>query len=75
MKALQNGKQAMVFVHARKETVKTGRMLAEMSNAQGTGALFSCADHSHYHLAKKDIQKSRNREMVELFYNGHSCLD
>lgn len=35
--ALKRGKQVMVFVHSRKETGKTGRVLAEMAAKVGAG--------------------------------------
>ena len=39
--ALRNGKQAMVFVHSRKDTVKTAKQLAEFAAAQDGMELFS----------------------------------
>ena len=60
----------MVFVHSRKETGKTGRFLAETSQARNYAELFSCENKEIYALAKKEIQKSRNREMAELFSSG-----
>eukprot|EP00210_Caulerpa_lentillifera_P001589 g1527.t1 len=68
--ALRNGKQAMVFVHSRKATGKTGRMLAELSKARGTTALFTNESHEQYQLFRKEIQKSRNAEMTQLFDSG-----
>lgn len=70
MHALRNGKQAMVFVHSRKETGKTARTIAEMSKAQGLTTLFTNESHEQFQLYRKEIQKSRNQEMVQLFDSG-----
>jgi activating signal cointegrator complex subunit 3 len=37
--AVKNGHQAMVFVHSRKDTVKTGRILVRHSYRDGLGFL------------------------------------
>lgn len=65
----------MVFVHSRKETGKTGRILAEMAAAHGSRDLFIIQSGEVQLRAKKDVQKSRNREIVELFDAGiNFCL-
>lgn len=69
--ALKNGKQAMVFVHSRKETGKIGRILAELSATNGMDSLFSCAEQETYSLAKREVQKSKNKELVQLFPSGN----
>jgi len=44
--ALKSGKQGMVFVHSRKDTVKTARALAELAaNSDGGSDLFGNADN------------------------------
>ncbi|KIY91830.1 hypothetical protein MNEG_16133, partial [Monoraphidium neglectum] len=68
--ALKRGKQVMVFVHSRKETGKTGRVLAEMAAKHGEEALFLGDDHPQYGMALKEVRKSRNRELAELFDSG-----
>ena len=40
--ALRHGHQAMVFVHSRKDTGKTGRTLGLKAQQGGDGALFDC---------------------------------
>lgn len=42
--ALKAGHQAMVFVHSRKDTGKTGRTLALKAQQNGETALFDCSD-------------------------------
>lgn len=60
----------MVFVHARKETVKTALALKEAALTDGTLDEFSCEDHPSFSLFKRDIGQSRNKEMKELFNSG-----
>ncbi|OZJ04536.1 hypothetical protein BZG36_03995 [Bifiguratus adelaidae] len=64
------GHQIMVFVHARKETVKTAKMLQENASLDGLGDFFDMSEHPRYELYKKDVSKSRNKELRELFQYG-----
>lgn len=68
--AVKRGHQAMVFVHSRKDTGKTARMLALKAQQNGETAIFDCTEGENYHLASKDIKKSRNKEVTELFDSG-----
>lgn len=79
--ALRRGKQVMVFVHSRKETGKTGRVLAELAGRNGDEALFRGAEDDdgdggggdgggQRGLALKEVRRSRNRELVDLFDSG-----
>lgn len=68
--SLQRGHQAMVFVHSRKDTGKTARMLAMKAQQNGETAQFDCSDVERYDLASKDAKKSKNKEMLEVFANG-----
>ncbi|OCF34223.1 RNA helicase [Kwoniella heveanensis BCC8398] len=67
---VQAGHQVMVFVHARKETVKTAQKLKEMAIEDGVSTFFETTDHPKYGLYKRDIGTSRNKEMKELFEAG-----
>ncbi|KAI8370380.1 Sec63 Brl domain-containing protein [Radiomyces spectabilis] len=67
---VREGHQVMVFVHARKETVKTAQHLKEEMLNEGMGDFFDCSDATKYSQHKKDITKSRNKEMKELFQYG-----
>jgi antiviral helicase SLH1 len=67
---VNNGHQVMVFVHARKETVKTALGLVEAATAEGILEEFSCADHPQFSLFRREIGESRNREMKLLFDKG-----
>ena len=67
---IHEGHQVMVFVHARKETVKTALALKEAAMTEGSIDEFSCEDHPSYAFFKRDIGQSRNKEMKELFNYG-----
>ncbi|EKM59388.1 uncharacterized protein PHACADRAFT_137065 [Phanerochaete carnosa HHB-10118-sp] len=67
---VHQGHQVMVFVHARKETVKTALALKEAAMVEGSLDEFSCEDHPSYSMFKRDIGQSRNKEMKQLFDNG-----
>ncbi|KAF9451641.1 Sec63-domain-containing protein [Macrolepiota fuliginosa MF-IS2] len=64
------GHQVMVFVHARKETVKAAIDLKETSVAEGTIDNFSCQEHPQWELFRREISQSRNKEMKLLFDYG-----
>ncbi|KAF5832046.1 Sec63 Brl domain-containing protein [Dunaliella salina] len=68
--SLKRGYQAMVFVHSRKDTGKTARTLADLAARNGDLALFDNHEHPMYGFAQKDVKKSRNREVTELFDSG-----
>ena len=68
--SLQRGHQAMVFVHSRKDTGKSARMLAMKAQQGGDTAVFDCSALDKYDLAVKDANKSRNKEMLEVFPSG-----
>ena len=68
--SLQRGHQAMVFVHSRKDTGKSARMLAMKAQQGGDAAVFDCSNLEKYDLAAKDAKKSRNKEMLEVFASG-----
>ncbi|KAK9116484.1 hypothetical protein Sjap_015431 [Stephania japonica] len=69
--SLTKGHQAMVFVHSRKDTGKTAKTLIEFSQRTEEHELFHCDDmHPQYTLFKREVLKSRNRELVELFDSG-----
>ncbi|EAU84905.2 activating signal cointegrator 1 complex subunit 3 [Coprinopsis cinerea okayama7 len=70
MELVQQGHQVMVFVHARKETVKTAMTLREMAMADGTLELFMCDDHPQWGNFRREVGESRNKEMKFLFDNG-----
>jgi hypothetical protein len=60
----------MVFVHARKETVKSALALREAANMDGILEEFSCQEHPSFEFFRRDISASRNKEMKQLFDDG-----
>ncbi|KAF9008935.1 Sec63 Brl domain-containing protein [Cyathus striatus] len=67
---VNQGHQVMVFVHARKETVKTAMTLREMAVAEGNIDEFSCQDHAQWSIFRRELGESKNKEMKLLFDNG-----
>ncbi|KAG0348201.1 hypothetical protein BG004_005744 [Podila humilis] len=67
---VKEGHQVMVFVHARKDTVKTAMMLKEKAYAENELEFFSAQEDPQYELKKRDLARSKNREMKELFQYG-----
>ncbi|KAF9569347.1 Sec63-domain-containing protein [Agrocybe pediades] len=67
---VNNGHQVMVFVHARKETVKAATSLRELSVLEGNAENFSCEDHPQFSFFRQKIGESRNKEMKQLFDSG-----
>ncbi|KZS97906.1 Sec63-domain-containing protein [Sistotremastrum niveocremeum HHB9708] len=67
---VEAGHQVMVFVHARKETVKAAEALREAAIAEGNIDEFSCQEHPQWTFFHRDIANSRNKEMKQLFDVG-----
>ncbi|KAI9721013.1 MAG: hypothetical protein M1812_002492 [Candelaria pacifica] len=67
---LELGHQVMVFVHSRKDTVNTARMLYQMAIDQQCTDLFDPSEHPRYELAVKDMKNSKGRELRELLPKG-----
>lgn len=70
IEALQKGKQVMIFVHARKETVKTAEAMADLSGKYCSTDLLQNFEHEKYTLWKRQVDKSRSRELQQLFAKG-----
>ncbi|CAK8672120.1 unnamed protein product [Clavelina lepadiformis] len=70
MKNLVKDYQVLVFVHARKATIKTANALLEMARTNNETSYFSCQKMEGYSLADKQMQRSRNRELRDLFQWG-----
>ncbi|CAH9088182.1 unnamed protein product [Cuscuta europaea] len=68
--SLRQGHQAMVFVHSRKDTGKTADKLVDLSQINEDTELFGNDKHPQFEFKKKEVLKSRNREVVKLFEHG-----
>ena len=67
---LEQDHQIMVFVHSRKDTFNTAKMLHAKAIEQVCADLFSPVGHPLYDAAMKDMQSSRGRELRELLPKG-----
>lgn len=68
---LRNGAQVMVFVHSRKDTVKTARTFISMAQAHGEMGEFDCSELESFEKFKREMAgKNRNKDLRELFVNG-----
>jgi antiviral helicase SLH1 len=67
---LELGHQVMVFVHSRKDTVKTARTFIQMATDQQCLDLFDCHDVPGYGAAAKDLRSTKGRELRELVPKG-----
>ena len=73
---LFKGEQVIVFVHSRKDTVKTARAIVECAAAQGTLEAFSALFQGKQKAASKFEQKvsrAKSSELKELFAKGLGC--
>lgn len=67
---VQQGHQVMVFVHARKETVKAAQALKDAATIDGTLEDYNCEEHPQWSFFRRNIGDSRNKEMKQLFDLG-----
>ena len=67
---LERGHQIMVFVHSRKDTVKTARRLHEQAVEDACSDLFDPTQHPGYDNAVRDMKQSKGRELRELLGKG-----
>ncbi|KAB2579921.1 putative helicase mug81 [Lasiodiplodia theobromae] len=67
---LQQGHQIMVFVHSRKDTYKSAKILWEKAMEDAATDLFDPAGHPNYDMAVRDMKSSKGRELRELLPKG-----
>nr|XP_046256523.1 activating signal cointegrator 1 complex subunit 3 [Scatophagus argus] len=70
LEQVKAGHQVMVFVHARNATVKTAMGLIEMAKNHGEICFFEPEQGPDYGQCEKQIQRSRNKQMKEMFPEG-----
>ncbi|KAK5892899.1 hypothetical protein CesoFtcFv8_013245 [Champsocephalus esox] len=70
LEQVKNGHQVMVFVHARNATVRTAMGLIEIAKNHGEIGFFQPNQGADYGHCEKQIQRSRNKEMKEMFPEG-----
>ncbi|KAI3653219.1 hypothetical protein MP228_002644 [Amoeboaphelidium protococcarum] len=71
---LKERRQAMIFVHSRKDTVKTGQAMVQMAQNGHQLHLFEHTPEERsgivYTKAVQDLARSRNKELKQLFQKG-----
>ncbi|KAK0637336.1 Sec63 Brl domain-containing protein [Bombardia bombarda] len=67
---LQLGHQVMVFVHSRRDTQATAKMLFEKAIDEGCVDLFDPSFHERYEAAMRDLKTTKAREIRELIPKG-----
>nr|XP_048700883.1 activating signal cointegrator 1 complex subunit 3 isoform X3 [Caretta caretta] len=72
LKQITAGHQVMVFVHARNATVRTAMALREKAKNNGHICYFLPTQGPDYGQAEKQVQRSRNKQLRELFPDGFS---
>uniref|UniRef100_A0A3Q1AV92 Activating signal cointegrator 1 complex subunit 3 n=1 Tax=Amphiprion ocellaris TaxID=80972 RepID=A0A3Q1AV92_AMPOC len=70
LEQVKAGHQVMVFVHARNATVRTAMGLIEMAKNHGETCFFQPDQGPDYGQCEKQIQRSRNKQMKEIFPEG-----
>lgn len=70
LEQVKAGHQVMVFVHARNATVRTAMALIEMAKNHGETCFFQPDQGPDYGQCEKQIQRSRNKQMKEIFPEG-----
>ncbi|XP_054637611.1 activating signal cointegrator 1 complex subunit 3 isoform X1 [Dunckerocampus dactyliophorus] len=70
LEQVKAGHQVMVFVHARNATVRTAMGLIEMAKNRGETCFFQPDHGPDYGQCEKQIQRSRNKQMKEMFPEG-----
>ncbi|KAK9459314.1 Sec63 Brl domain-containing protein [Lipomyces oligophaga] len=67
---LQEGHQIMVFVHSRKDTLKTVKSLRELAMTEGDMDLFDATFHPQFRAAQHDMQRSKSKEIRDIVKDG-----
>ncbi|XP_048883103.1 activating signal cointegrator 1 complex subunit 3 [Brienomyrus brachyistius] len=70
LEQIRAGHQVMVFVHARNATVRTAQSLIEMAKNHGESTFFLAEQGPDYGQCEKQVQRSRNKQMREMFPDG-----
>ncbi|OTB06369.1 hypothetical protein M426DRAFT_319104 [Hypoxylon sp. CI-4A] len=67
---LEEDHQIMVFVHSRRDTLLTAKMLHQKATEEGDTSLFDPMGHPYYEQAIRDMKSSRARELRDLLPKG-----
>jgi replicative superfamily II helicase len=67
---VKNAHQVMVFVHSRKDTVGTAQSLHQEGLERQESSIFDSSNLPEFYQSNIEVQKSRNKELKELFGKG-----
>jgi antiviral helicase SLH1 len=67
---LQRDHQVMVFVHSRRDTMVTARMLHQKAIEQFCVDLFDPTGHPHFGQASRDMNQSKSKDIRDLLSKG-----
>ncbi|KAI1381754.1 Sec63-domain-containing protein [Hypoxylon crocopeplum] len=67
---LEQDHQVMVFVHSRRDTLLTAKMLYQKATEQNDVDLFDPMGHPYYEQAIRDMKTSKARELRDLLPKG-----
>ncbi|KAL2142769.1 hypothetical protein VTI28DRAFT_786 [Corynascus sepedonium] len=67
---LEQDHQVMVFVHSRRDTQATAKMLYEKATDDACVGLFDPSDHEKFEQAMKDVKSTKAREIRDLVPKG-----
>ncbi|KAI1461942.1 Sec63-domain-containing protein [Annulohypoxylon moriforme] len=67
---LEQDHQIMVFVHSRRDTLLTAKMLYQKASDQAVTDLFEPSGHPYYEQAIRDMKSSKARELRDLLPKG-----
>ncbi|KKA28913.1 hypothetical protein TD95_002496, partial [Thielaviopsis punctulata] len=67
---LERGHQVMVFVHSRRDTSLTAKMLLQKASEEDCLELFDPLGHPKYDQAMRDVKQTKARDIRELIPQG-----
>lgn len=67
---LRMNHQVMVFVHSRKDTVKTARNYMKLCGDNYEMDLFDCNNSEKHDFFQREMSKNKNKDIRELFVGG-----
>ncbi|KAI0380049.1 Sec63-domain-containing protein [Hypomontagnella monticulosa] len=67
---LEQDHQVMVFVHSRRDTLLTAKMLHKKATEEAVADLFDPMGHPYYDQAMRDMKSSKARELRDLVPKG-----
>jgi activating signal cointegrator complex subunit 3 len=70
VEAMKQGQQVMIFVHSRRDTVKTANFLIDAARKENTLPFFDASENPSYSSSEKKIMRSRNSDLTQMFQYG-----